>query len=143
MPGGSVFCRFADARRVTALATATAFEPGCFRMPIACTGSAVRARVRRDVVEAVLDERDVLHVHGRGAAVLRDDDVAQRVEVGRLADARARRLAVRPLSSEPPGTLTCCFLIADVMSVTVDAGRDELVGVDPDADVRDRGSPSS
>ncbi len=38
IPGGSVFWRSAMALR-TALATATALEPGCFRTPSACTFS--------------------------------------------------------------------------------------------------------
>ena len=35
---GSVFCRSTSATR-TAFATETAFDPRCFKMPIACTGS--------------------------------------------------------------------------------------------------------
>jgi hypothetical protein len=46
------------------LATATAFEPRCFLMPRPWAG-AVDARDAPDVLEAVLDERDVLEVDRR------------------------------------------------------------------------------
>ena len=38
IPGGRVLCKLSIAA-FTALATPTALEPGCLRMPIACTGA--------------------------------------------------------------------------------------------------------
>ena len=64
MPGGSVFWTSSSAAR-TAFATATAFEPGCFRMPIAWTGVPFERAIAGHVLEAVLDERDVAELDDR------------------------------------------------------------------------------
>ena len=85
IPGGSVFCRLASAAR-HGLGDADGVGAGLLEDAHRLDGGAVGARVRRDVDEAVLDEGDVA-ARGRSAApVLAHDDVAQRVEVGRLAD---------------------------------------------------------
>ena len=59
MPGGQRLLEVGAARRAPPWRRATAFEPGCFRMPIAWTGTPFERAMRRDVLEAVLDERDV------------------------------------------------------------------------------------
>ncbi len=103
IPSGSVFWTSSSALR-TSLATPTAFDPGCFKMPIACTGTPSRgrgrARDRRDVLEAVLDERDVAELH-LGGADLANDDVSERVEIRGLAEHAhvERALAVRHLTA--------------------------------------------
>ena len=56
---GRVFCTSASFAR-TPCATATALAPRCLRMPRPCAGCAVDARHAAHVLEAVLDQRDVV-----------------------------------------------------------------------------------
>ncbi len=132
IPGGRVFCRVAD-RRGDRLGHADGVGAGLLEDAHRLDGRAVAPRVRGDVDEAVLDEGDVLNPDD-GAAGVADDDVAQGVEVRRLADDPHVELAAAAVEGAP-GDVDVLLLDRRHHVGHGDAGGDELVGVDPDADV--------
>ncbi len=96
-PSGSCFSISASLAR-TSRPTWTAFAPRSLVMPNPMAGSAVGPGEAAAVLEAVLDHRDVPHAHRRAAPV-GDDEVAEVLDVDRLALGADVHLAVRSLDA--------------------------------------------
>ena len=103
-------------------------------MPSAWSGTPSSARDRRRVLEAVLDERDVLEVDGRAASMRLTTSLRSVVEVERLAEqAHVERAAAR--LELPAGHLDVLALDRADDVARDDALLGELARVEPDADV--------
>ncbi len=116
IPGGSVFCTPSMAARIER-ATATALEPGCFKIPIACTGmpllrAMLVASAKPSCTRATSPRRTICPFASRTTMLRR---------VPRsTASPRMRMSSERPPASIcPPELVTCCLAMALVMSVTV------------------------
>ena len=103
-------------------------------MPRPCAGCAVDARAAAHVLEAVLDQRDVLEVDRR-AGHLAHDDVAQRLEVERLAEHAHVDLAALGLEAAGRAARRARAAGRAITSRDGQAALVEPGGVDPDADV--------
>ena len=116
MPGGRPFWMSSQAAR-TAFATLTALLPGCFKMPIACTGT------------PFMRARDVSSSKPSWMSATSPSRTTCVPDLRRMIWRRVSRSAASPSTSMPicrwpfviwpPDDVTCCCLSAVVMSVTV------------------------